>query len=123
MRFLVHVNLTSAVNAALVRHGHIAVSMQEAILPDELPPSELLQEAHRKQLDVITADRELAQFARTTAIKFDRSIVFLQLRESDGDVEQDDAIDRLFDRFSRLKPGMLYTVTEQQVKTQQLKGV
>ncbi len=122
MRFLLHVNLSPAISAALVRHGHVAVSMHEAVLPDELPPGELLAEAHRKQLDVITKDREFAQFARTTGVKFDRSLVFLQLRENDGEVEQDDAVDRLFDRFSRLKPRMMYTVTEQQVKAQQLKS-
>jgi hypothetical protein len=120
MRFLLHGNLDPAVALALTRHGHVPVSLQDAVLPDDLPPGELLEQAHRKQLDVLTCDRDLSTFARTTSIKFDRSIVYLQL--DGGEIEQDDAIDRLFDRFARLKPGMVYTVTEQQVKAQQLKG-
>jgi hypothetical protein len=44
--------------------------------------------------------------------------VFLQL--PGADVEQDDAIDRLFTRYKRLTPGRLYTVTETRVKVRQL---
>jgi hypothetical protein len=45
-------------------------------------------------------------------------MVFLQL--TGGEVEQDDAIDRLFARYKSPKPGMLYTVTENRVKVRQL---
>jgi hypothetical protein len=51
---------------------------------------------------------------------FGRSLVYLQLEG--GDVEQDDAIDRLFDRYKRLTPGRLYTVTGSRVKIRQLPG-
>jgi hypothetical protein len=51
-------------------------------------------------------------------VPFGRSIVFLQLEG--GDVEQDDAIDRLFKRYKRLSPGRLYTVTTSRVKVRQL---
>ena len=40
--------------------------------------------------------------------------MYLQLEG--GDVEQDDAIDRLFARYKRLTPGRLYTVTASRVK-------
>jgi hypothetical protein len=46
--------------------------------------------------------------------------VFLQLEG--GDVEQDDAIDRLFARYKRLSPGRMYTVTGTRVKIRQLPG-
>ena len=51
---------------------------------------------------------------------FGRSIVYLQLEG--GDVEQDDAVDRLFERYKRLTPGRLYTVTGSRVKIRQLPG-
>ena len=57
-----------------------------------------------------------APFEQSTS--FNRSLVFLQL--AGGDVEQDDAIDRLFKRYKRLAPGRLYTVTGSRVKVRQL---
>jgi hypothetical protein len=119
VRFLLHGQLKPAVKAAIERHGHVAKSVLEADIVENLPPAELLQAAHLKQLDVVTDDRALAAFARTTSLKFARSLIFLQL---DGeDVEQDDAIDRLFGRYKSPQPHKLYTVTETRVKVQQLK--
>ena len=37
-----------------------------------------------------------------------------------GDIEQDDAVDRLFTRYKRLSPGRLYTITPSRVKILQL---
>ncbi len=51
---------------------------------------------------------------------FGRSVVFLQLEG--GDVEQDDAVTRLFDRYKRLAPGRIVTVTATRVKIRQLPG-
>jgi hypothetical protein len=51
---------------------------------------------------------------------FQRSMVYLQLEGAD--IEQDDAIDRLFKRYKRLTPGRLYTVTGSRVKVRQLPG-
>ncbi len=78
-----------------------------------------LAAAKKAQLDVMTADPAMASvpFAEG-ATPFNRTIVFLQL--AGGDVEQDDAIDRLFTRYKRLAPGRLYTVTEKRVKIRQL---
>jgi hypothetical protein len=44
----------------------------------------------------------------------------VHLNVEGGDVEQDDAIDRLFTRYKRLAPGRLYTVTGARVKVRQL---
>jgi hypothetical protein len=71
-----------------------------------------------KQLDVVTNDAEIARSASGLEKKIDRSIVYLQL--AGGDVEQDDAIDRLFARYKRLSPKKLYTVTETRVKVRQM---
>ena len=77
--------------------------------------------AHQKQLDLITNDAELASFARSTSLKYDRSIVYLRLEGAA--VEQDDAVDRLFARYKSPKPRQMYTVTETRVKVQQLKSI
>jgi hypothetical protein len=114
----VHGNLTGAVSAALVRHGHSAQTLAELELPADAPPQAVFEAAHVKQLDVVTNDAALAGALFESPIKFGRSLVFLQLEG--GDVEQDDAIDRLFARYKRLAPGRMYTVTAARVKVRQL---
>ena len=96
------------------------MSAAEAGLEGTTDAGELMTAAHVKQLDVLTNDREFAHFARTTSLKFDRSIIYLQLEGED--VERDDAVDRLFARYKSPKPRQLYTVTETRVKVQQLKS-
>lgn len=118
MRFLLHGNLTPAAGDALVRHGHVVQRTPSLELPDAAPPAEILKSARAKQLDVVTDDRALCDAALAPGAKFNRSLVYLQLEG--GDVEQDDAIDRLFDRYKRLTPGRLYTVTGSRVKIRQL---
>jgi len=120
VRWLLHGNVTGAVGEALRRHGHIANVPAELGIDPNLPPAELLRQAHQKQLDIITADADLANAPFASRIRFGRSIVFLQLKGED--VEQDDAIDRLFQRYKRLTPGRLYTVTATRVKVRQLPG-
>jgi hypothetical protein len=113
MRWVLHGPLTSAVADALKRHKHQVVAPLES--PD---PTEFLKLAHKQQLDVLTADGALVDAIYAQKIPFGRSIVFLQLKGSE--VEQDDAIDRLFARYKRLTPGRLYTVTATRVKIRQL---
>jgi hypothetical protein len=121
MRWYVHGNLTPAAVAAIVRHGHTAQSASD-VFGDAAPAqANLLKELHARQLDLITADKSIVQQRFDTAQPFSRSIVFLQL--TGGDVEQDDAIDRLFARYKSPKPGLLYTVTETRVKVRQLPGL
>ena len=110
MRWLLHGPMTSAVADALRRHGHAV----ESIDPMPQTPEELLKTAQQKQLDVVTTDASVVAAAK----KFDRSIVFLQLAGSE--IEQDDAIDRLFARYKRLSPGRIYTVTASRVKIRQI---
>ena len=122
MQWLVHGTLDAAVTESLKRHGHQTHALAE--LPaHESPrdPRDLLKAAQTKQWDIITNDAQLVQFIYDEKIWFNRSIVFLQLAGvGGGDVEQDDAIDRLFTRYKRLTPGRLYTVTETRVKVRQL---
>ena len=86
----------------------------------DAPPDEVFKTARVKQLDILTSSGDLvdALFAKRASLPDDRLIVWLQLEG--GDVEQDDAIDRLFERYKRLSPGRLYTVTATRVKIRQL---
>ena len=118
MRWLLHGNLTPAVADALKRHEHTTFPLAELGVPASATNGEVIRAAQSKQWDVITDDAELVNSVFEEDIWFNRSIVFLQL--SGGDVEQDDAIDRLFTRYKRLTPGRLYTVTESRVKIRQL---
>jgi hypothetical protein len=120
MRWLLHGPMTSAVSDALVRHGHKASNMPDVGLPPEADPATVLHAARQQQFDVLTTDGKLAEapFLAPEDLPFNRTIVYLQLEG--GDVEQDDAVDRLFDRYKRLSPGRLYTVTATRVKIRQL---
>ena len=120
MRWVLHGLLTAAVADALRRHGHDPRAADELKLPDDASPRDIFKAAQSKQLDVVTADAALVNAIFEEKINFNRSVVFLQLEG--GDVEQDDAVDRLFKRYKRLSPGRLYTVTGSRVKVRQLPG-
>ena len=81
---------------------------------------EVIKAAEKAQLDIVTADADLVEAPYQHEIWFKRTIVFLQLEG--GDVEQDDAVDRLFERYKRLNPRRVYTVTGTRVKIRQLPG-
>jgi len=118
MRLLLHGNLTPAVSEALKRHHHTPVTPAEIELPAEAPPQLVLETAKAKQLDILTTDAALVSAVYDLDLYLFRSMIYLQL--GGGDVEQDDAIDRLFARYARLTPDRLYTVTESRVKVRQL---
>ena len=120
MRWVLHGNLTPAVAEALKRHEQKPVALSELGLAADAGPFELFKTAQTKQLDVFTADAALVNALFDEKIYFNRVVVFLQLEG--GDVEQDDAVDRLFERYKRLTPGRLYTVTGSRVKVRQLPG-
>jgi hypothetical protein len=120
MRWLAHGNLTSAAVEAFRRHGHAVLTPCQLELGFDAPPAEVFATAARKQLEVITADKALVDALYGQRVAFGRTIVWLQL--VGGDIEQDDAIDRLFQRYKRLSPGRMYTVTETRVKIRQLPG-
>src|SRR5215218_5730368 len=110
MRWLLHGTLTPAVAEALRGRGD---TLQDPAAVGVTPES--------PHLDVLTSDARLVESAfAEDAPKFGRSIVYLQLEG--GDVEQDDAVGRLFERYKRLTPGRLYTVTGTRVKVRQLPG-
>jgi hypothetical protein len=122
MRLLLHGNLTSAVSQALRARGDTVRQPTDVGLSPDANPADVLKAAHRDQAEVMTTDAALASalFDREEAPPFNRSIVYLQLEG--GEVEQDDAVTRLFARYKRLTPGRLYTVTASRVKVRQLPG-
>jgi len=121
MRWFTHGNLTPAAREAIVRHKH-SVENEGDVFPEGVPAFEdVFKRLASKQLDLITTDKAIVQHVYDEKLKLHRSVVFLQL--AGGDVEQDDAIDRLFERYKSPKPGMLYTVTESRVKVRQLPGM
>jgi hypothetical protein len=124
MRWLVHGNLAPAVIDALKRHEQQAQTVAEVGLTNESSEQEIFDVIRKKQLELLTADAKLAEApydeGAGVAVPHDRVIVYLQLEG--GEVEQDDAIDRLFERYKRLAPGRLYTVTATRVKVRQLPG-
>jgi hypothetical protein len=121
MRWLLQGNLTPAVAEALRQRGDNVVDPATVGVTPDLSHEDLLKAAHKAQLDVMTGDAKLAEASFADgAPAFGRSIVYLQLEG--GDVEQDDAVTRLFERYKRLTPGRLYTVTGSRVKIRQLPG-
>ena len=118
MQILLHGNLTAAVGEALRRHGHSTHEVAELEIGEQPGAAEVIAAAGKRQWDILTADAALTLVPYDQGIVFGRSIMFLQLEG--GDVEQDDAIDRLFERYRRLTPGRLYTVTGTRVKVRQL---
>ena len=120
MRWLLHGPMTAAVGDALRRHKHDAQAMTALGLPTAADPHDVLTAAQLGQLDILTTDGAFAAAPYLLDFWFRRSIVYLQL--DGGDVEQDDAIDRLFERYKSPTPGRLYTVTGSRVKVRQLPG-
>ena len=120
MQWLVHGTLTPAVTDALKRHEHQTHTVAELELPPDATHLDVLKAAQQKQWDVMTNDHELVNAPFEHDFYFKRSIVFLQLEGQD--VEQDDAVDRLFERYKRLTSRRLYTVTGTRVKIRQLPG-
>lgn len=114
MRWLLHGSLMPAVAEALRRHGQDPRSNSDAALAAD----EVLETARRQQLEIMTADTVLANAPFASNRPFNRLIVHLNV--DPGEVEQDDAVDRLFKRYPRLTPGRLYTVTASRVKVRQL---
>jgi|SRR6185312_16266098 len=120
MRWLLHGNLSPAVVEALKRHGQESKTPTDAGISAEATPPEILEAARKAQLEIMTADPDFAQAPFDQGQRFGRTMVYLNVEP--GDVEQDDAVDRLFERYKRLAPGRLYTVTTSRVKIRQLPG-
>ena len=122
MRLLLHGKLAPAVADVLRARQDTVRQLSDVGLTPDAPPHDVLEAAHKDQAEVFTTESSIANavFDRDNPPKFSRCIVYFQLEG--GDVEQDDAVTRLFERYKRLTPGRLYTVTASRVKVRQLPG-
>jgi hypothetical protein len=120
MRWLLHGNLAPAVAEALKRHEQESRLSSEIGLAPEAGAQDVFDAARKAQLEILTGDANLAQAPFEKDARFRRTMVHLNVEG--GEIEQDDAIDRLFDRYKRLSPGRLYIVTGSRVKIRQLPG-
>jgi hypothetical protein len=116
MQFLIHGVAAPEIAAALVAHEHKTHLISELELPPEATGEQILAAASQRQWDIFTTDRALAQAPFAGGKKFTRCIVYFQ----DGTTDPAAVVERLFERYSRLTPGRLYTITGSRVKIRQL---
>jgi hypothetical protein len=127
MRFLAHGEIHADALAAMTKHEQkcepLAALSSDADEPGitESPnsPQTLLPLLQKKQLQLLTTDTKFIADLYEQKILFPGVIVLL-LESTEG--MQADAIDRLFERYPRLSPRRLYTVTGSRVKIRQLPG-
>ncbi|CAN5516675.1 hypothetical protein BH09PLA1_BH09PLA1_13010 [soil metagenome] len=120
MRWLIHGNVTPAAVEAMRRHEQKPLSAADVQLAPDAATADVLLGATNAQLEILTTDSSLVDGIFESRLPYSRTLVYLQLEG--GDVEQDDAIDRLFTRYKRLSAGRMYTVTGSRVKVRQLPG-
>ena len=121
MRFLLHGQLGPGVADALVELGHAPATPREFHLPDAATPAQVIEICRVKQHELLTASRDFLDAVLPASGRreiFARVLVYLQ------DAPEDHALSvhRLFERYKRLTPGRLYTVTAGRVKVRQLPG-
>jgi hypothetical protein len=137
MRFLIHGTIAPEIAPTLEAHGHKAHMINEL---DDSPnstepsgsaagsagsagvadPAELLATLARRQWFLLTTDADLVHKIFEQKIA-STSIIILLINAPDA-ATQSAAIDRLFERYKRLTPKRLYTVTPNRVKIRQLPG-
>lgn len=119
MRFLIHPHPGPRVAEALWELGHAAVHLADLGLPESPTPAQVLEACRSRQYELLTGSREFLDAILPASGRgevFGRLIVYLQ----DLPDEHELAIHRLFERYKRLTPGRLYTVTGGRVKVRQL---
>ena len=119
MRFLLHSQLGPRVEEALREHGHASATLPELNLPEKAAPAQILEACRTSQHELLTGSREFLDGVLPGSGRgevFGRLIVYLQHRPEEHEL----AVHRLFERYKRLSPGRLYTVTGGRVKVRQL---
>ena len=132
MHFLIHGPVPPDVAAALTQKQHAAHALVEfadddagtpAAMPDSLAadPALLLPLLDKKQWHLLTADSDFVRDLYEKKIAF-RGVIVLLLLAPDASEANTQPLDRLFERYKRLTPGRLYTITPNRVKIRQLPG-
>ena len=121
MHFLLFVPDPASIRPALERHEHACHTSGELTgSPDAAPvdlndPDALLPLLSKKQWNLITTNADFVHSLYEKKSEFAGSVVLLLSDAADP-------IDRLFERYKRLSPRRLYTVTGSRVKIRQLPG-
>ncbi len=126
MQFFLHGQLDPGVAENLKAAGHqvhepaeLAAGVPgEPAVPDSGDQRELLAAIAARQWMLLTNDRDLVQHACDQRLPGPAIMVLLVHAISPA--AQRDAIVRLFERYPRLSPGRLYTITPGRVKVRQL---
>src|ERR1700719_1101814 len=117
MRFLTHGQIHPDALVAMTRHEQATHNPEE--LGDDAnaqSPATLLPLLQKKQWNLLTTDTDFINDLYEQKIPF-TGIIVLLLESAEG--PQSAAIDRLFERYNRLTPRRLYTVTPSRVKIRQ----
>ena len=121
MRFLLHGNFGDGTAGQFREQGHVAVTAAEVDLPADAKPADVLEVGRKQQYELVVSTREdLDALLPKSGAKdiFGRVLVFLRDEPADHAL----AVMRLFERYKRLTPGRLYTVSSGRVKVSQLPG-
>jgi hypothetical protein len=127
MRFLLHGPVNPEVPAALASHGHGVQTVLDLSEDTTAPegaaddPRTLLPLLEKKQWSLLTLDPAFVHQLYEQKVQFANAIVLI-LDDPDDLHDQGAAITRLFERYKRLTPRRLYTVTRSRVKIRQLPG-
>jgi hypothetical protein len=127
MRFLVHGPVHPEAQAALEKHRHTCHALLELSADTDAPdqtadnPPLLLPILEKHQWNLLTADGDFVRRLFDLKVLF-RGLIVHILDDPDLLHDQGRAIDRLFERYPRLTPRRLYTITPSRVKIRQLPG-
>ncbi|MGN6369735.1 MAG: hypothetical protein ACTHN5_15865 [Phycisphaerae bacterium] len=119
MRFYTLGTLSPQATDALKKHEQ-ATHGAEELQTESTSPAELLPALQKRQWELLTTDAGFIHALYEQKVAFSGVIVLL-LEAEDGE-QQAAAVDRLFERYRRLTPRRLYTVTPSRVKVRQLPG-
>ena len=127
MRFLIHGAVKPEAGAALVQQEHACHALAElldgasAAADAAGDPAELLGLLEKRRWNLLTTDRDLVNTVYENKIAF-AGVIVLILDDPETPADQAQAVARLFERYKRLTPRRLYTVTPSRVKIRQLPG-
>ncbi|MEM1012220.1 MAG: hypothetical protein AAGI46_08360 [Planctomycetota bacterium] len=119
MRFLLPDDAADDVRQAFAEAGHKVMTSAEIDLAADASPIDRREAARRHQLELIVTNRQSLDAVLPGSgdkATFGRTLIFLNSGPSDAPL----AVHRLFDRYKRLSPGRLYSVSPQRVKVSQL---
>lgn len=127
MRFLVQGAIGEEARAAMVRHEQVCHAAAELEGDAEeagavaAGPEELCKVLAKRQWNLLTTDTAWVGRLYEEHVAFGGVIVLI-LESAAAKGGQAGAVDRLFERYPRLTPRRMYTVTGSRVKIRQLPG-